>query len=135
MNKILVAVDGSEGSDQALNKAISLISTNGEIILLAVVPDPSDKTFVDQDIYKKLRKKANGLIKELIEYVKSHNFNVTGLVKKGDASAEIIDIANNLNVDLIMLGSRGTSKLRDYPFCSVANKVVQYAHKPVMVVR
>ena len=70
MNKILVAVDGSEGSDQALNKAISLVSTNGEIILLAVVPDPSDKTFVDQDIYKKLRKKANGLIKELIEYVK-----------------------------------------------------------------
>jgi nucleotide-binding universal stress UspA family protein len=135
MNKILVAVDGSEGSNLALNKSFTLVSPNGEIILIAVVPKPSNKTFVDQEIFKKLKKKADELIKELIDYVKSHGLYVEGLVKKGDASIEIIDIASKLNVDLIMLGSKGASKLGDYPIGSVANKVVQYAHKPVMVVR
>ena len=135
MKKILVAVDGSEGSNLALNKSFTLVSPDGEIILLAVVPNPSDKTFVDQETYLKLKYKAEELIKELTEYVKSHNIFVKGLVKKGDASIEIIDIANKINVDIIMLGSKGTSKLGDYPIGSVANKVVQYAHKPVMVVR
>jgi len=49
MNKILVGIDGSE---HALNKAMTLISEYGELILLAVVPSPSDKTFVDDEIYK-----------------------------------------------------------------------------------
>ena len=41
----------------------------------------------------------------------------------------------NLNVDLITLGSRGSSKIGVYTIGSIANKVVQYAHKPVMLVR
>ena len=57
------------------------------------------------------------------------------MVEEGDAAAVIIDIANKLDVDLIVLGSRGTSAIGRYLLGSVANKVVQYAHKPVMVVR
>jgi nucleotide-binding universal stress UspA family protein len=135
MNKILVGIDGSEGSEHALNKAMTLISEYGELILLAVVPSPSDKTFVDDEISKKLRKKADNMIKDLIEDIGVHDFTVTGSVEVGDAAAKIIDIANNLNVDLIMLGSKGSSELEQYPLGSIANKVVQYAHKPVMIVR
>ena len=135
MNKILVGIDGSEGSENALNKAMTLISEYGELILLAVVPSPSDKTFVDDDIYKKLKKKADQMIKDIIEEIGVHNFTVKGAVEVGDAAAKIIDISNNLNVDLIMLGSKGSSELEHYPLGDIANKVVQYAHKPVMIVR
>jgi len=135
MNKILVGIDGSKGSEHALNKALILISEFGEIILLAVVPSPSEKTFVDNEIYKKLSRKANDLIKDIIGDVGENEFIIKGIVENGDAAAKIIDIANNLNVDLIMLGSKGTSKIGKYPIGSVANKVVQYAHKPVMIVR
>ncbi|GAI86919.1 unnamed protein product, partial [marine sediment metagenome] len=34
-----------------------------------------------------------------------------------------------------VLGSKGASELGTYPIGSIANKVVQYAHKPVMLVR
>ena len=57
------------------------------------------------------------------------------MVEEGDPASRIIDISNKLNVDLIVLGSRGTSELGQFLLGSVANKVVQYAHKPVMVVR
>jgi len=57
------------------------------------------------------------------------------MVEQGDAAAIIIDAASRLDVDLIVLGRRGLSELGRYLIGSVANKVVQYAHKPVMVVR
>ena len=135
MKKILVGFDGSEGSENALNKAMMLIDEGGEIILLAVVSSPSDKSFVDEEAYKKLKKKAQHLITDTISNIGSHDFEVTGIVEEGDAAAKIIDAASRLNCDLIVLGSKGTSEIGRYLIGSVANKVVQYAYKPVMVVR
>ncbi|KYK23767.1 hypothetical protein AYK24_07145 [Thermoplasmatales archaeon SG8-52-4] len=135
MKKILVGFDGSEGSEQALNRAMMLIDEYGELFLLAVIPTQSDKTFVDDDMYKNIKKKAKSLINGVIDDIGSHEYEITGIVEEGDPAARIIDISNKLNVDLIVLGSKGTSKLGQYLIGSVANKVVQYAHKPVMVVR
>lgn len=135
MNKILVGFDGSEGSELALNRALLLLDDYGELILLAVIPSPSDKTFVDTDMYKTIRSKAESMISETIQDIGKQEYVITSMVEEGDPAARIIDIASKLNVDLIVLGSRGTSELGRYPIGSVANKVVQYAHKPVMVVR
>ena len=135
MKKILVGFDGSEGSEQALNRAIMLIDEFGELILLGVIPSPSDKKFVDDNIYKVLKQKANNLISYAISDLGQQSFEIKGMVEEGDPAARIIDISSKLDVDLIVLGSRGTSELGQFLLGSVANKVVQYAHKPVMVVR
>lgn len=135
MKKILVGFDGSEGSEQALNRAMMLIEEYGELILLAVIPSRLDKIFLDEEVYKKLKQKAENMIDEVINDLGEHAFTVKGMVEEGDPAGIIIDIASKLNVDLIVLGSKGTSALGRYLLGSVANKVVQYAHKPVMVVR
>ena len=135
MKKILVGFDGSEGSEQALNRAMMLIDEYGELILIAVIPTPSDKTLLDNQMYNTLKKKAEVMINEVITDIGEHDFEITGMVEEGDPAAKIIDVSNKLNVDLIVLGSRGTSELATYTIGSIANKVVQYAHKPVMVVR
>jgi len=135
MRKILVGFDGSEGSEQALNRAIMLLDEYGELFLLAVIPSPADKAFVDEEMYNKMKKKAENLINDVINDIGKHEFTITGMVEQGDPAARIIDVANKLNVDLIVLGSKGTSEFGQYLIGSVANKVVQYAYKPVMVVR
>lgn len=135
MRKILVGFDGSEGAEQALNRAMMLIEEYGELFLLAVVPSPSEKTFVDDEIYQKFRKRAEIVISDVISDLGKHEFTITGMIEDGDPAAVIIDVSNRLNVDLIVLGSKGKSELGKYLIGSVANKVVQYAHKPVMVVR
>ena len=135
MEKILVGFDGSEGSENALNKALMLLDENGELILLAVVPVPSDKNLLDQKTHKLMKKKARNIIDSVIQDLGSHEYELTGIVEEGDVAAKIIDVASTLDCDLIVLGSKGTSELGIYPIGSVANKVVQYAHKPVMVVR
>ena len=135
MKKILVGFDGSEGSEQALNRAMLLIEDYGELFLLAVIPSPADKSFVDADAYKTMKIKAENLINGTIKDLGEQSFDIIGMVEEGDPAAVIIDVANILVVDLIVLGSRGASELGRYLIGSVANKVVQYAAKPVMVVR
>jgi len=135
MNKILIGFDGSEGSEKALNRAMMLLGDNGEIILLAVVPSPEDKTFVDDNAYNLLKIKAKNLVNQTIIDLGEQKFKTKGIVEQGDPASVIIDAANRLNVDLIVLGSKGQSELGQYLIGSVANKVVQYAAKPVMVVR
>jgi len=135
MKRILVGFDGSEGSEKALNKAMMLMEENGKLILLAVIPVPSDTNLVDQTAYELLKKKAKNIVEDAIRDIGYHEYEINGLVEEGNIAAKIIDIANELNCDLIVLGSLGSSELGSYPIGSVTNKVVQYAHKPVMVVR
>jgi nucleotide-binding universal stress UspA family protein len=135
MKKILIGFDGSDGSEQALIRAMMLIEEHGELILLAVIPSRSDKIFLDEEIYKKLKQKAKNLIADVISDIGQREFTLKGMIEEGDPASIIIDVASKLNVDLIVLGSKGTSTLGQYLLGSVANKVVQYAHKPVMVVR
>jgi nucleotide-binding universal stress UspA family protein len=135
MRRILVGFDGSEGAENALNKAITLINEHGEIILIAVVPLPLDSNLMDNTTHKLMIQKAQNLINSVIEDIGINEYSIRGFVKDGDIAGTIIDAANELNCEMIILGSKGKSELENYPIGSVANKVVQYAHKPVMVVR
>ena len=136
MKKILVGFDGSEGSEQALNRAMGMINQYGEIILLAVVSKPDEQYFIDEELYENMKIKAQNLVDQAIIDMGHQEIEFTGMVQEGnDPAAVIIDVASRLDVDLIVLGSRGESELGSFTMGSVANKVVQYAAKPVMVVR
>jgi len=135
MERILVGFDGSEGSERALNRAMMLISEHGELILLAVIPSSKDKSLVDENAYAALKERARNLLDNVITDLGKQSFQIKSLIEEGDPSTVIIDISNRLDVDLIVLGSKGQSELGQFPIGSVANKVVQYAAKPVMVVR
>lgn len=136
MKRVLVGFDGSEGAENALNKAMMIIDDDGELILLAIIPLPSDRNLLDQKTYEAIKRQAHSLINNVISDIGVHGFTINGMVKEGeDIAAVIIDVANELSCDLIVLGSKGSSALGKYPIGSVANKVVQYAAKPVMVVR
>jgi len=136
MKRVLVGFDGSEGAENALNKAMMIIDDDGELIILAIIPLPSDRNLLDQKSYEVIKSRAHNLINSVIHDIGPHGYSINGMVKEGeDIAAVIIDVANELRTDLIVLGSRGSSTLGKYPIGSVANKVVQYAAKPVMVVR
>jgi nucleotide-binding universal stress UspA family protein len=136
MKRVLVGFDGSEGAENALNKAMMILDDDGELILLAIIPLPSDRNLVDQKTYEIIKLQAHSMINNVIRDIGVHGFTINGMVREAeDIAAVIIDVANELRCDLIVLGSRGSSVLGKYPIGSVANKVVQYAAKPVMVVR
>jgi nucleotide-binding universal stress UspA family protein len=128
MKKILTGYDGSEGAEKALNKATTLLEEDGEIILLGIVPTPSE--LMDRETYESMKRRAHTLINDIVEG--SHKYKIKGIVQEGDPAERIVDIANRFDCDLIVLGG---CKIGRYQLADVAKKVVQHAHKPVMIVR
>ena len=116
MKRVLVGFDGSEGAENALNKAMMIIDDDGELILLAIIPLPSDRNLLDQKTYEIIKLQAHSMINNVIHDIGVHGFTINGMVKEGeDIAAVIIDVANELRCDLIVLGSRGSSVFRKIP--------------------
>ena len=59
---------------------------------------------------------------------------VETMVAEGDPSTEIVRVANDRNIDLIVMGTHGRSGLSRALLGSIADKVVRTASCPVMVV-
>ena len=140
IKSILVAVDGSEHSEKAVRYACAMGKPLGaDVVLLHVVPmvvtaTPYQDTISDQpflslqmvgeDILAKAKKLANKCGCEVID-----------MISHGDPAAQIIDIATERGVDIIILGSRGVSGIKRLFTGSISDKVSKNASCPVMIVR
>jgi nucleotide-binding universal stress UspA family protein len=140
IKSILVAVDGSAHSEKAVRYACAMGPPLGaEVIILHVVPmvvsatpyhdTVSDQPFISlqnlgEDILSRAKKLANSLGCEVID-----------LISHGDPAAQIIDIASDRNISMIIIGSRGVSGLKRLFTGSISDKVSKSALCPVMIVR
>jgi nucleotide-binding universal stress UspA family protein len=145
ISKILVAVDGSDPSFNASAYAIDWAKRNdAELIVLYIVsPVPysqfeyanigrmkeiesTEKEKAQREVVDKVRQKAT-------ENKVSVKTEV--LIKYTSVVKEIVEYAEDNNVDMIVIGSRGVTGLKKLLLGSVANGVVTYSHCPVLVVK
>lgn len=143
-NRILVAADGSEGSDKALNLAIKLKEKcANELIILTVyrhhslletsmsMVRPEEPELPDDA----LRDYAKSIVEDAKEIAKSAGVvDVRGFVKSGQPARTIVTFAKEHDADLIVLGSRGLGDVEGFLLGSVSHKVTSLSKKPVLVV-
>lgn len=139
MTRILIGIDGSQGSLGALDYAIArkrrgeefeallihvqpLIRAHGPVITKAMVRD-----YQAQEAEKVLS--AAGL-KSRAKYL-----NADAYVENGDAAECIIAFAKKSKCSEIIMGSRGLGPLTGLVLGSVVAKVIQLAKVPVVVVK
>ncbi|MBD3159220.1 MAG: universal stress protein [Candidatus Lokiarchaeota archaeon] len=140
IDRILVAVDGSEHSDKAVKYACSIgPNMNAEVILLHVVPmlvsaTPYHDTVSDQP-FLALQKVGEDILTKAKNLASNLDCEVTDLIDHGDPASRIIEIAEEKNADLIIMGSRGLSGLKRLFVGSISDKVTNHAKCPVMLVR
>lgn len=148
MSGILVAYDGSETSRLALDKAIKIAKHNEtEIIILNVIPPELSESSLSklllpgikiQEVIRPggFKANANDMVNQAVQKVKKGGIKeAKGIVKEGDAADEIINTADDMDCNLIVLGCRGYAKPGRFLLGSVADKVVRYATKSVLVAR
>jgi nucleotide-binding universal stress UspA family protein len=135
MNKILVAYDGSEDSKKALNQAVELAKcTKSSIILLTVVPSATRMfAFDDLLVPGTFKSKALKMVKEAANRIQG--ISVTSIIREGDIADEILRASEDLGCDLIVIGSRGLGKVDRFLLGSVAEKVMKYSSKSVLMTR
>jgi nucleotide-binding universal stress UspA family protein len=134
MGIILVAYDGSELAKKALNKAVELLKPGDDLILAHVIPTTMIAEFIDIPP-EVTTVKAHRLMNDALAMLKERKVQATGLVREGDIADTILKIGMELNVDIIVMGEKGTSKVDRFALGSVADKVVKYARRPVLIVK
>ncbi|MDE1861747.1 MAG: universal stress protein [Thaumarchaeota archaeon] len=142
-SKILAAIDGSRQSIEAAHHALSLAKKdNAKLFILTVIFAPEYVFTVDTKkefggFLTKSKKEAEkwsaGIIREASEMGVETNTKATG--EAYSVAGAIINYAEKIGADLIVLGSTGTSGFKKLLLGSVSEDVVRYAHCPVLVVR
>lgn len=142
--RILVPVDGSDGSFSALELAVELQNKfDSELYLLCVYRHYSlleaSMSMVNPDrpenLEESMREHASNVVekaKKLAEEKGSKNLR--GFVKAGPPARTIVNFAKDRNINLIVLGSRGLGDVEGYLLGSVSHKVTSLSHCPTMVV-
>jgi len=137
-NKILLAYDGSEGSKNAFEKTIELVSKfNSELFILSVgrIPEYAE---VISEVEEAKEQAYNYFYKILLEASKKleeKGIKANTIIRYGKPGKVIVDVAEELKVDLIVLGIRKHSPLARRLLGATADKVVDTANCSVLVIR
>jgi len=135
--KILVGVDGSAQSEKATESALALAqSLDSSLLLFAVARPPEPATMVELDaMLDDAREHFEEQFKKIIQRAKDLGVEMQTDIAVGHPVEQIVHRAETDHVDLIVLGRRGKSRWEKMLVGSTAEKVLRYAHCPVMVVR
>lgn len=141
MKRILVPTDFSKYSEEALKVAAQIArKNNSEIILLHMLELPHQTSDImgggnsipEIMFYK--NKAINNLEKLMdIDYLKG--INVSEAIEFKKVTEGIIDASKKNNVDLVVMGSHGTSGFNELLVGSNAEKIVRLSNIPVLVIK
>lgn len=142
-NHILVPVDGSSTSNQAMSKAIALAQAFKSTVTIVSVIDNYAFTGVGVDFaygqaeyLKAATAESNQAIGAARQAFEALGIQVTSSLVEGHAVYKgILDTAVSVNADLIVMGSHGRKGLEKLVLGSVASQVLANAHLPVLIVR
>ncbi len=137
-DKILLAVDHSEMSDRAVAAARDLATlSKGEVWVLHLRErEMGAKTGVLAT--DETTEEANAKVAACVETLAQAGVQAHGEVRNtifGYAAREIVNDAQEIGADVIVMGSRGRSDITGLLLGSTAHKVIHLSDRPVLVVR
>ena len=144
VQRILIPLDGSLRAEQAIPVAARLAraSSHSSIILVRVVdvfPDfswqiaegPPDLT----DALEVARANANAYLEKMATVDVVRGLNVTTRVIEGKPADAILDTAQSMQADLIVMSSHGHTSLKRWVLGSVAQAIERHSAIPVLLLR
>lgn len=134
---ILVGYDGSAQSEKAVAVALS-IATNmdSRVLLFAVARPPEPATSVEvHAVLDDAREHYDEGFKRIVAQAREKGIAIETEIAVGHPAEQIIHRAETAKIDLVVLGRRGTSLFEKWILGSVSERVLRYAHCPVMVIR
>jgi universal stress protein A len=137
VSRILVATDFSEHSRKALSYAIGFAAQFGAKLTLVHVVEPvlypTDWMLPLPEIdFAQTRK---FLIEQLKTFSKKSPVTAQPTVRYGQPAEEIVQVARERKIDLIVIGTHGHSGVKHLLIGSVAERVVRHAPCPVLTLR
>ena len=136
----MVAIDGSEHSLKAAEYALELAkSFNAQLFAITVTSVPESYHLTQEDVLNKSKEMTDSKawLEKFSHTAKTDNIELNTELINSHRPVDyvILEYAEEKNIDLIVVGTRGRSGFKKLLLGSIASSVVTYAHCPVMVVR
>lgn len=134
--RILVAVDGSPHSSKTLPVAADLARRYGAAVTVVHVRE--HERYEGQDVDLGPPQDADSLVEDALARFREAGVPATGEIRRvtpGNTPREIVEVAKQTGAELIVIGTRGMTEWKSLVLGGVANKVVQNAPCPVLLVR
>jgi universal stress protein A len=139
--EILVPIDFSPCSLNALRVAIGMAAPDGDLTLLHVI----DEHFIDDavaaglgtsdDLRGRLREQAEGSFVNMLEEIDQQGVTIEKMTVVGSPFVEILKIARDLDLPMIVMGVKGRSTpTEEILFGSTAERVLRGSRVPVLCV-
>ena len=140
MKSVLLAVDGSKSSFEAVLYLIDFVKEHGPLFVhvVNVQPKPSlsqtdgvEQAAVDQQFSAEAYSSLKPALHALQEAHITHQMHI----RLGDTAEIVVALADELGCDHIVMGTRGLGAISGVLLGSVTNRVLQLASTPVTCVR
>ena len=142
--RIVVGTDGSDTAAEAVRQATELAKAVGARINLVSAFEPvgnqrlrEERQQVPDDLQWMVnaREDVEATLNQAAEQVKEAGVEVETFSRQGDPADAILDVAEEQNADLIIVGNKGMSGAKRFLLGSVPNKVSHHAPCSVMIIR
>ena len=142
--RIVVGTDGSGTAAEAVRQATELakISNARLDVVSAYEPIPRQRLQEEQrqapgDVQYEIgpREDVNATIDSAVGKAKNEGLEVEGHAREGDPADAILDVAEEIKADLIVVGNKGMTGARRFLLGSVPNKVSHHAPCSVIIIR
>lgn len=139
--KLVLAVDGSEYSEEAIKQVLSYFNPQTTQVKILHVLSPTSSSTPAQPAreyapeMEELQKGVPFNLDHFAERLRSVGFHVDTALEMGEVRSTIIDFSSNWRADLIVIGSHGHRGLMRLLLGNVAESVVRHANCSVLVVR
>lgn len=126
MIKYLIATDGSENSLRAAKYILKVAGKhkNVEINVLSV-----------KDTAAWFTEGVDEYVQITVAIFEGSGLKVNALIKEGQSAETIVETANELGVDQIIMGARGLGKIKGMVLGSVSQQVVKLSERPVTIIK
>ncbi|GAB4376781.1 MAG: hypothetical protein Kow00121_24570 [Elainellaceae cyanobacterium] len=134
--QVLVPLDFSDEAFKALRDALAFVGDASHLHVLHVLHklEPTEPGVVWQTLDETTRSK--NVERAFYEEFSEPEYRAVQLsIVTGDPSSEILDYAKTHNISLIVIPSQGRNGIGRFFLGSVAERVIRYAHCPVLVLR
>lgn len=134
---ILVPTDGSKSAKNAAKNAIRIAKRHGSTIYALYVMDMGDADFVAapsdlRETRERLETKGRRFTREIENMVEEEDIECISEVRSGIAPETIVEYAEEIGADLIVMGKRGRSDPDKPAFGSITNRVIGSTEKLVL---
>ncbi|WOD44580.1 universal stress protein [Hwangdonia lutea] len=133
LKSILVAIDFTESSDYVLKNAISFAKTfKSKITLVHILPDDIN----NEKVSLLVKTAATSKLKEINASINNEGLETGEFVLEyGDYSDKVVSAADNINANLLFIGSGNKLKEEAFQLGSTAEKIIRKSNQPVFVVK